>query len=254
MHKPAVTSRYIGKSLEKLHSTDSTNARLWALANATLQEGYVLMADYQSQGRGQAGASWFSDEGENLLLSVYLQPSFQPAQHHFQLNMALCLGVADFCRMYLGEGVKVKWPNDIYYHNRKLAGLLIENSLQGGQISETVVGIGININQGYFPSSIPNPTSFQLITGKYYRLNDLLDPLFGSLERRYEQLRNRQSAVLIADYHQQLLGRDESRRYQLHGRELQAILRGVDADGRLLLDGPDGRLVMNHKEIQFRFV
>jgi BirA family biotin operon repressor/biotin-[acetyl-CoA-carboxylase] ligase len=244
-------SRFIGYTYEQLGSVDSTNDRLWALAGDGIPEGYAVSADFQVNGRGQTAASWFSDEGENILCSIYLQPAFLPATAHFHLNMAMSLGVADFCQTYLQEGIWVKWPNDIYFHEKKLAGILIENSIQGNRITETVVGIGININQGYFPAQLPNPISFLNITGRYYKISDLLIMLFAAIEKRYIQLREGQNNRLTADYLDQLLGKDHLRRFQYQGRELYATIRGVDQDGRLILDGPEGRLIMNHKEIYF---
>ncbi len=253
MQKLNGNSLFLGRDYAMLGMVDSTNDRLWAFAADGLVEGYAVVADFQEKGRGQTGASWFSDEGENILCSVYLRPVFLQASEQFRLNMAMSLGVADFCRLYLGAGVRVKWPNDIYYREKKLAGILIENSLQGNRITETVLGMGININQGYFPPVLPNPVSFLNITGRYYKIADLLPVLFSSLEQRYLQLRDSQFSRLEADYLDQLLGHNEQRRYQFQGRELYATIRGVDAEGRLRLDGPDGPMLMNHKDIQFCF-
>lgn len=251
MQKLNGNSRFIGNTYERLPSVDSTNDRLWALAARGIAEGYALSADFQENGRGQTGASWFSDEGENILCSIYLRPDFLVATAQFRLNMAVSLGVADFCRAYLDEGVSVKWPNDIYYKEKKLAGILIENSLQGNRITETVMGMGININQGYFPTVLPNPISFLNITGRYYKITDLMPLLFAAIENRYFQLKEGRYDLLKADYLEQLLGKDQLRRFQYQGRELFATIRGVDEDGRLLLDGPDGPMLMNHKEIYF---
>lgn len=251
MQKLNDDSRIIGCRYERLATVDSTNDRLWALAGSGIPEGYALSADFQEKGRGQTGASWFSDEGENILCSVYLRPIFLAASAQFRLNMAVSLAVADFCRHYLGEGVYVKWPNDIYYQEKKLAGILIENSLQGNRITETVVGMGININQGYFPPNLPNPISLLNITGRYYKISDQLPLLFAALDQRYAQLRSGQHDLLAYDYLHQLLGKDQLRRFQYQGRELFATIRGVDQDGRLLLDGPEGPMIMNHKEIYF---
>ncbi len=251
MQKLNDDSRLIGCSHVHLAVVDSTNDRLWAQAGCGIPEGFALSADFQEKGRGQTGASWFSDEGENILCSIYLRPDFLPASAQFQLNMAVSLAVADFGRHYLGEGVFVKWPNDIYYQEKKLAGILIENSIQGNRITETVVGIGINVNQGYFPPALPNPVSLLNVTGRYYKIGDQLPLLFAALEYRYMQLQAGRHDQLQYDYLQQLLGKDRLRRFQYQGRELFATIRGVDQDGRLLLDGPEGPMIMNHKEIYF---
>lgn len=251
MQKLNGNSCFIGSTYERLASVDSTNDRLWTLAGQGIPEGYALSADFQEKGRGQTGASWFSDEGENILCSIYLRPDFLATTAQFRLNMAMSLGVADFCSLYLGEDIQVKWPNDIYYKEKKLAGILIENSVLGNRITETVVGMGININQGYFPAFLPNPVSFLNVTGRYYKITDLLPLLFAALEKRYFQLRDGEYDRLRADYLAQLLGKDVQRRFQYQGRELFATIRGVDQDGRLLLDGPDGPMIMNHKEIYF---
>lgn len=128
----------------------STNSLLWKLVEEGAKPGTAVVADYQRGGKGQAGARWESEAGANILLSMYLPVPFLEASVQFRLNIAVALAVSDFAKLYLGEGIRLKWPNDLYYHQAKLGGILIENSIQGSFLADSVVGVGININQAHF--------------------------------------------------------------------------------------------------------
>lgn len=243
----------IGEPLYELEESPSTNDALWALVEQGLPAGGAVRADYQSKGRGQAGASWESEAGANLLCSFYLRSDFLSAHEQFKLNIAVSLALSDFGLLYLGEPVRVKWPNDLYYKDHKWGGILIENTIQGSYMSETVVGIGLNINQPYFPPALQHATSFFKITGQYYKLPALLQMLFELLQERIDELRAGRSVQQRATYFSRLLGLGEERSFEYQNQLIQAKIIDVDLEGRLVLESPLGRMVMNNKEIKFRF-
>lgn len=252
MHHGSTSPLRIGQPLLQLDEVDSTNKRLWELAATGLTPGTSLFAHYQQQGKGQAGANWESEAHANLLVSVYLRTDWLPAAHQFRLNIAISLAVYDFARMYLGPGTYLKWPNDLFYKDRKLGGILIENTIQGSYLAESVVGMGININQVHFWGDFL-ATSFTRVTGRFYVLTDLLDQLFACIDFRYQQLQAGQWIEQRADYLGRLLGLGELRSFEYQKQLIKATIIDVDPEGHLILDSSLGRLVMNNKEIKFRF-
>lgn len=243
----------IGEPLHHLEESTSTNDILWLLVEEGLSPGGALHADYQSKGKGQAGASWESEAGANLLCSFYLRTDFLAAHEQFKLNIAVSLALSDFGALYLGEPVRVKWPNDLFYKEQKWGGILIENTIQGSFMSETVVGMGLNINQPYFPPALQQATSFFKITGQYYKLPELLQMLFKLLQVRMDALKAGQAVQQRATYFARLLGLGEQRTFEYQNQLIEAKIIDVDLEGRLVLESPRGRMVMNNKEIKFRF-
>ena len=252
MHHGSITPLRIGQTLLHREETDSTNKLLWELAAGGLENGTVLSAQYQRQGKGQSGARWESDSQANLLLSVYLRTDWLAASQQFRLNIAVSLAVYDFARMYLGPGTFLKWPNDLYYKERKLGGILIENTIQGNSLAESVIGIGININQAHFLGNF-RATSFTKVTGRFYMLGDVLEQLLACLQLRISQLMDGSWMEQRSEYLGRLLGLGELRSFEYNSQLIKATIIDVDLEGRLILDSSLGRLVMNNKEIKFRF-
>jgi len=140
-----------------VESVASTNSYLKELAHSrTLDEGTVIVTRNQTAGKGQQGNAWESEAGKNITCSILLYPSFLPVQHFFLLSEVISLGVKETLDAYT-DGITIKWPNDIYYCERKIAGILIENEITGSNISMSVAGIGVNVNQEQFLSDAPNP-------------------------------------------------------------------------------------------------
>ncbi len=178
----------IGSNLIFIPNLPSTNSRALELAKSkTLPEGTIIYTNYQSAGRGQKGNSWESEDGKNLLISVILTPSMINPADQFIISMTVSLGICDFLKRYI-PACSIKWPNDIYINNDKIAGILIENTIMGDLIENTIAGIGLNINQQIFISDAPNPISLSMITGKHYDLKACLDQLSSDLDKRYTQL------------------------------------------------------------------
>ena len=152
----------------RLEETTSTNNYLRGLVGKeSLPEGSIVVTEYQTAGRGQVGNTWESEPGKNLMFSIILYPDFLPANRQFLISQIAALSVKETLDAYV-DGITVKWPNDSYWHDQKICGMLIENDLTGHSLYCSVIGIGININQREFLSDALNPVSLVQITGREY--------------------------------------------------------------------------------------
>ena len=219
-------------------------------------EGTVVRAANQTAGRGQLGSRWQSSAGENLLLSVILYPNWLEVQAQFYLSMAVALGLSDVVRS-LGHsslGCVIKWPNDIYLAEKKVAGILIQNSLSGLRLQSSIVGIGLNVNQLEFSDDLPNAASLALYLGKNLDLDEVSERLFECLERRYLQLKSGNRASIKAEYEAQLWRRGVASRFvrSADGLEFEGVILGVTAQG--LLQVECASVVEEFEVKQLRFV
>ena len=171
----------------KVSQTASTNTYLSRLA-ATLPGGTVIYTPSQTAGRGQKGNSWESEDGKNLTFSMLLKRPPVKARDQFYLSEAAALAVVEALSAEAGDGFSVKWPNDVYWHDKKVCGMLIESSLDGSNIAHSIVGIGINVNQERFLSDAPNPVSLINITGREHDLMALLKRVCSRIEQLAEGL------------------------------------------------------------------
>jgi len=173
----------------RIETINSTNSYLKELVlKQTLEEGTVVVANNQTAGRGQRGNFWESQAGKNITCSMIFYPTFLPVDRIFLLLEAVSLGVKETLEVFTSE-ITIKWPNDIYYRDKKIAGILIENEFSGNTCSYSVAGTGININQEIFVSDAPNPVSLKQITGKEQDLDFFLKILIEKIMFRYEQLK-----------------------------------------------------------------
>ena len=191
MQNNIISGLFVGQNFVLLEEVDSTNNYLKQLASNSkpLPEGTVIMAENQYAGRGQQQNGWFAQTGKNLTFSILLKPSFLKITDQFDLVRAISLGVFDAFEPLLGPALKIKWPNDIYYGEHKLGGMLIENMIQGGQIKNAIAGIGLNINQENFPDWVPNAISLKQILHADYDLNTLLSEICRHIEGWYLKLK-----------------------------------------------------------------
>ena len=159
----------------RLEETDSTNRYLKQLVREERpEEGSLVIADYQTEGRGQMGNSWYSGRGDNLLFSLLIYPRQLPANESFILSRVTSLALKNLLDSFTDD-IRIKWPNDIYWKDKKIAGILIENDIQGKEIDNTVIGIGLNVNQQIFPVDLANPVSLRQITGIQHNREHLLE-------------------------------------------------------------------------------
>lgn len=161
-----------------IKTTHSTNTLLKELI-AKGEEPKFIYAGYQTAGRGQTGNSWESEEGKNLLCSVLLPPR----KNLFELNVAVSVAV----RRVVGEDFTIKWPNDIYWQDKKVAGILIENAIIGNEVKYSIAGIGLNVNQTEFVSDAPNPISMKQIYGTDFAVDELMEKLYAEVQRALDE-------------------------------------------------------------------
>jgi BirA family biotin operon repressor/biotin-[acetyl-CoA-carboxylase] ligase len=229
---------FIGHSIKILERVNSTNSyALDFIKQSTPAEGYVVWAKEQFAGRGQRGAAWQSEPGSNLTFSIILRPQFLPIAEQFQLTKAIALGIAAFVAHCLGDSthVRIKWPNDIYVKNCKIAGILIENVLEQSALKYSVVGIGLNVNQVVFDPSLPNPVSLKLLAGKDFNPEDCLMQLCSFIEKQYLDLRAMDYPQIDGAYYNLLYRRGIWSDYTLHGQQIRAKIEGVNPSGHLVL-------------------
>ena len=247
-----MTSLFIGKNIIELKSTSSTNTYLKeALAKDQLVEGTAVYAHTQTAGRGQQGNSWLSESNKNLTLSYVLYPKFLEADKQFYLNMVVCLAVKDFCEQILGDEIKIKWPNDIYYGNEKLGGILIENSISGSRISQSVIGIGINVNQTEFNAELPNPTSLSNISSKEFSVEQLIEPLSTFLEKYYLQLRQLHFNFLSKAYTEALYRYQQTHTFRKGSQLFRGEINGVAKEGKLIIHSNGREQKFAFKEVEY---
>jgi BirA family biotin operon repressor/biotin-[acetyl-CoA-carboxylase] ligase len=215
-------------------------------------EGDIILAQRQTAGRGQRGHTWESREGENLTFSLLLEPLFLSPSEQFLISECVALGVCD-ALLHYGIEAQIKWTNDIYIGDRKLAGILIEHKLQGSALARTVAGIGLNVNQKAFSDDLPNPISMAQATGREFDREQVLQTVATSLMARYEQLREGGAKELQADYHQRLYRLGQEHCYALpDGSRFRGIIRGVEPTGALRIENERGELLsFLFKEVEF---
>ena len=224
----------IGHSFVELESVDSTNNYAMALAKAgKAGHGTLVFAYDQGAGKGQRGRTWESRPGENILLSAVLEPvAFQPAAV-FGLSAAVALACHDFFIRYAGpDAVSVKWPNDLYWSDRKAGGILIENQIKGDRWLWAIAGMGININQVEFPPAARNPVSLKQITGRTFEVPALARELGACLDHRYAQWEA--GEPMIESYNRVLYRRGEEVQLKKDNAVFRTRVEGVSAEGELL--------------------
>lgn len=212
--------------------------------------GQVFTADWQTEGRGQRGRSWHSEPGKNLQMSVLLQCSKLATSQRFALSVAVSLALLDAIYQTTQMQFAVKWPNDIYYNDRKAGGILIENAMQGNTWQWAVVGMGLNVNQTRFEAHLPNATSLQLVAGKQYPLKELVDTLCFCLERRWRQLHQGGAARQITLYNQHLYAQGQQRRLRTSNAVTNHHIYGVNAHGQLQC-GLHGEYLFDYGEVEW---
>lgn len=247
---PTKNTPLIPKVSYRYDTLASTNAAAVAAvqSNHPPEHGDVFWTAEQTAGRGQGRNLWHSTPGVNLTISIVAYPELLTADQLFSLTQMTGLAVREAVQLALGKGtlapVTVKWPNDVYVGDRKVAGILVQNGLRGQQISWSVMGIGLNVNEVGFPEHLSGTaTSLRLLTNKDHDLSTVASSLFHQLSVYYQQLNPEYQGALAASYHQHLYRRDLPSRFQLtaNGQLFQGIIRGVNQNGQLRIEQPVGR-------------
>jgi BirA family biotin operon repressor/biotin-[acetyl-CoA-carboxylase] ligase len=234
----------------ELVSTDSTNNYALERVHAGLtRDGEAIFAHEQVAGKGQRGRTWLSEKGSNLILSVVINPAPLKASDQFKLSATVAVAVYDFFSAYAGDDVKIKWPNDIYWQDRKAGGILIESVISGlspanaDDLSDSgtswkwaVAGIGININQGSFPEFLNRAVSLRQITGKTYSTVSLAKQLNGMLQEKIQELRTIGFDNIYRQYLQHLYKKDQVVKLRQDNRLFQGLIKSVSPYGELIVE------------------
>ena len=254
MQNNTFSALFVGQNLLTLKAVNSTNDFLKNLLSNSkpLPEGTVIMAESQFAGRGQQQNKWHSEPGKNLTFSLLLNPTFLDISSQFDLNRAISLGVADALEPILGSELKIKWPNDIYYGDKKLGGILIENLIQGTQIKNAIIGIGLNINQDSFPEAAGNATSLKQILHKDYDLHMLLSDICSHIEAWYLKLRAAKKETVRIAYLDRLYWLNQQKQFKSKNGNFAGVITNVKSNGLLVIENDkDQELEFSLKEIEF---
>ena len=230
-----------------LPQTHSTNKYLRAHIESIrdTEEGTVFWADFQTAGRGQHGNSWESEDKKNLTFSLLLCPISIPARLQFIISQISSLGIIDVLNDIIEkENIKdkfsIKWPNDINFRDKKVAGMLIENDLSGQSLFTSIIGIGLNVNQAEFKSNAPNPASLYNITGKEFDRQELLISLLTRIFYYYEKALNGEVQLIKEMYFNSLYRKEGFHKYESEGREFFAEIKDIQLTGMITLKENNG--------------
>lgn len=242
----------IGSQNIFIDNAESTNTIASNLVKTgSIPEGTIIYTNFQKAGRGQKGNRWESEDGKNLLFSIILYPTTINVGDQFLISMTISLGICDFLKQYI-TAYRIKWPNDIYAGNGKIAGILIENSVSTDVILTSVAGIGLNINQTIFPDQIPNPVSLGIITGEGYDLTVCFEQIISLLDKRYKQLIGGDHTGIRDEYISILYRLNVWSDFRTDKGMLKGRIVSVDQTGRLIVEGKNRNIKkFGFKEIEF---
>jgi BirA family biotin operon repressor/biotin-[acetyl-CoA-carboxylase] ligase len=233
---------FVGQRVIRLDQVDSTNNfAMGLLKGMPLEEGAVVTTAKQTRGKGQRGNSWESQPGQNVTCSVVLRPTFLDPAKQFDLTRAISLALTDVLVDLLPHyEVRIKWPNDVFVNDGKIAGILIENILSGSRINYSVVGIGFNVNQTEFLSGGSTATSLQKITGRTFEVDGILKMICAAIEVRYLQLRNNNAEKIAQEYFSRLFKAGILTRFTDFTNIFEAAIVDVTKEGLLILRDSNG--------------
>ena len=225
---------FIGNSFVELQTVNSTNNyAIEKVHDGLAFHGNVFFAHEQIAGKGQLGKKWIATPNQNIMMSVVLEPDFLRVSQQFYLSVCLADACAGFFTDFITSDFYIKWPNDIYWRDRKIGGILIENILQGDKWKFAVAGMGINVNQTEFPAFLTSAVSLKQITGKTFSPVDLAKELCKRTEEKYQQLRTGGFNELLEEYNGYLFRKNEKVKLKTGNGVFETTILGVSADGQL---------------------
>ena len=237
----------------ELAETASTNSDVMRMLAGNPPEGTVVSATHQSQGRGQAGNYWESRSGKNLTFSILYYPTFLPVSDLFYLSKMVSVALQRCISTLLpGQIVRIKWPNDLLVNGQKIAGILIENQLEGQRVRVSVLGIGLNVNQRDFSPLIAAKTcSLRHFQDTDLDLRAVMAALLQQVEREYLRLKSGQFAAIDRDYLSKLYGYQEPLHFRIDGQTRSGIIIGVEKQGKLAVELAGTLRHFDIREIEF---
>jgi BirA family transcriptional regulator, biotin operon repressor / biotin---[acetyl-CoA-carboxylase] ligase len=244
-HKPVI--KPFGSPFIELLTVDSTNN--YALSQSRegkVQHGTAIFAHEQTAGKGQMGRQWLTEKGANMALSIVLQPKRLQLSQQFQLSACIAVAVHKFYSNYAGDDTKIKWPNDLYWKDRKAGGILIESIVGSGEAGGgsqesgagswkwAIAGIGLNINQTQFSPDLPNPVSLKQITGKNFDAVQLAKELCSSIDKYFARLINNGFPNIYEEYNNCLYKINEQVKLKKSNSVFSTTIKGVSSTGQLI--------------------
>jgi len=242
----------IGIQIIRLATVNSTNNYAnGQLVENELPDGTVFLAYEQSAGRGQMNNFWESEPGKNLTFSIVVYPDFLDIRCQFMLSKVVTLGIYHALDKYVDD-LRIKWPNDIYASDKKLGGILIENSIMYSSIKSSVIGIGINVNQTIFRSSAPNPVSLKILTNQQFDCDQILTEILSGIDLYYSLLRDGEEERIDREFISVLYRINEKHWFRADEKVFEGEIIGVNEIGQLLIRKNDGEILDFHfKEVEF---
>lgn len=224
-------------NLIKLNATDSTNTFLSELSRANrLESPTIVLTHNQTAGRGQRGSVWCSEPGKSLSMSIYVRPKQLLAQDQFYLSMLVSLSIQNVLKEFGLPKVKVKWPNDILSHSKKLVGILIENTIKQGEISASIIGVGVNVNTDLV-NALPKLGSMYSQTNREFDIEEVAREIVEDLIPRIDNLSAENYVDLKHAYEEKLFRKDKVSSFIDNDKELfSGIIRGVTDIGELQIE------------------
>ena len=251
-----------GSTLIYFPELDSTNRFAAYLVSKTRpRPGTVILTDFQHEGRGQNGRSWYGSKGKNLYFTLILRPSLE-ARHAYIINAAFALAIRRSVEACLGPDpltCSIKWPNDVLCDGKKIAGILIQNVIQGKNVRYMLAGVGLNVNETRFPNDLPNATSLSIESGKELHLRQVLEEALYHIEVNFANLEASGPLHILDQYNAHLFGRNSHVAFTTNGvtSPRQGTIQGIDSEGKLLIDTGQrlekfvhGQIEINWNEVQ----
>ncbi len=228
-------------TIVKLQAINSTNTYLKdCIKQGPVKNATVVVAHHQKNGRGQLGSTWESEIGKNLTFSLLYRFKSLVLSHQFYLNCAVSLALYDCLLPIVKDKLRIKWPNDIMSDNKKLGGILIENTVKSGLITQSVIGVGLNVNQLQFADNLPNATSLKAICNQEFDLDVLLQNILNAFADKFKYIENYKFDFLNQAYHKALYNSNVLTQFTDGKSKFFGKIIGVNLDGMLLLELENG--------------
>lgn len=243
-----------------IESLQSTNDYLKEIVSKNnVKEGFSIITDYQNKGRGQLNNVWHSSHSKNILFSFVVFPKQISISEIFILNQWISISIIEglekvFLKNKMDGQLKIKWPNDIFLNNKKIGGILIENSISTHGIEQSIIGIGLNINELTFPETLPLASSLKKEYDLPWSRSQILNAICAEIEENYRMLYTPSSKINSQNYFNYLLGYKEKRSYKIEEKKREGTIIDIDSYGRLVLEFEDqSTQLFGMKELQFVF-
>jgi len=220
----------------RLDEINSTNEYALNLISTNKQvEWTIVLANFQTMGKGQGSNIWKSEKNANILMSIILKPEFMKPSEQFILNMIICNAIANIMQKISNLEIKIKWPNDIILNDKKIGGILIQNIISSSQIKHSVVGIGLNINQKTFSDEMSHASSLFIETGTPYPLEQILNQILEKIFINYNRLKTDRSKDIVKEFNLNLWKRNQKvEALNKHNENVELFIYGISEKGELI--------------------